>query len=127
MNMGTNLAEYTWRRCQRDWLDLEAEEQAQEILSQGEIYRRYCLSEKYGQQTYNILSKGGQVAPFPEKQMISKTVEFKILDPKNQTIHTITKTFTYDNEQSISNAITETMRKGGLSGYKILETPNEES
>ena len=50
-----NPAKQCWEKCQQDWHDLTAEEQAFAKLSNSDIWQRYVTSHKYGKQTLNIL------------------------------------------------------------------------
>ena len=57
-----------------------------------------------------------------EINMHTKKVKFvHYADPVNKVKGEIIKTFRYQTEEHCANAIVETMRKGGLLGYEILE------
>lgn len=50
--------EAVYREYTQPWLALSDDERAWAILAQADVYKRYCLAQKYGPQLYNYVTQG---------------------------------------------------------------------
>lgn len=53
-----NPARVMWEEYTQPWLALSDDERAWAKLARADVYKRYCLAQKYGAQLYNYVTQG---------------------------------------------------------------------